>query len=1689
MSEEEIINMIYKYNLAILNYKTYIKDIYENYYYYSNVVYKGYLIELKYLKKWKEVLSYKKLKTCLNCPYEFIKNEIKKYCDFNKLNDFEKEEQVKYQNARYLISMMLNNNEFVIITEDLYKLLCSKKNKNEEEPFIAYTIRYLYLDANLSNDILTFSHNKNILSIKSLVSHKFFQLHQYYYNDIIKIAKSIYEYYKFSESVYYYLNESNLSKGNTETLTINSESFVSQSKKNYFFGYLIENQWIEEWKNYINYNFYKKECIGQNEMIKDDIIIEKLANKIIYDNEDKKVNFLQIINSIRLLQIKSENELKSFLQNDSIVIINKNFLQLFMDEDSIKSYNLIRFCAYNKTIVFYLENNKNIFNTDDNIISKDEHQNKIIKTLIQIFCFQEELKQKIKLPFQANNVNSYSVNIINKKAIKNYKDYYHYKELCSYLKNDISILKPIEEENNLINHTLLDDDIILEMVRHLPKEYIELILEKELLKKYKTSSKKVNSNRNSSTKYLTNFELINFHQLNAFKSLDFGEEYKYYPGECYICDEKIVVVIQDNDIYYYQIGYIDNNNSIITEYYIDATCTFDHKLFSNIFLSTSIATFLKNVYIDKNNNSFKLNSNQNLVCYCHKVGYDESDENKKETYVLQKNINKFAKIILSFLFFNEILKKEIQNSISNINERQFIGSFNECYLIKKEYINDYRKLFLYGKFCKYIKDNNLEKNENIEKELSKYMFNNNKNYFKNLFSNNNQKFEKFFSNTNLYSLELNEIKNEYDNMNINYPDEFELINENIYDNNFVPNSKEIQTIENLNIINKFQYIINEGKIIIKFHDNILIIGNLNTNNYHNLFKSEILLYFNRKEECLKYFIKLINDNYSKVISELVPNESQDNEIRNNKGKTIGKYYKTNVNKMDNFNDTNIKVLNNNNLKYYFRLLIKLIIGYESMKNKINKNIKEEQNDMEDYYYFINKKYIDEFNDIFNVKEIYDIINNNRHFFINYYYTFEESMINKLISLLPERIIYYFCNFNKSRVKKLYDKKLYLLSVYEYITPDQKKLKYFNNVNMFNKDILLIFQKIDEEFQKIKKYEEIKCLIGDKKIFMRLNNENNFIINIGYINKEYTFFSEILINSFLFRNISFIFDIIKKSGKKYINDALTNNPIDKLYDNNQLIAYIYKNDTNSESSLSLDIANISSKLLTLILISIYQFIINKKQQQNTIMVKDQVEDVYLINNKCLNDYILKEIFDLINNNNQISNILSNAHFNLNDQKVIKDIINSLNSKKLNEIDKEISQITIVNRNISLLPFGEDVKISKNKYIKIYKEFFLLNNNLLKKFERNFNMKYDSSTNYKFYVNRKSILSISNQEQNNILIGSFNNNNFIINYILDYKNNKTLMNQIEIIVQDYNNYIKNSLIFNENDGSDCVSPIFDINNSIIGFGYKYNDRIKNDYSGIYYSKDLINIIRLFIFYKQINYNINNAKAYINTKFCLIDKDWISRYKTNYEYAKLHNELISNNNNILYLINSYIMKGFDSINMRIIFLAIKNMKYDFNQILNEKNELIKNQYSSYINVEPEKIKINYFNSSQQSQSLTTYKNFEIVNSEFVKTLNDNNKILCNGIINNGKIAINLPFSLNNKDTWIVGILSNENTFITQYFLIYDMKNYANNHIQYVCKYIGLDNYLSKFKLINNSQLIINEKQNIIGVIVKYEDNVNRV
>ena len=1696
MSEEEIINLIYKYNITILNYKNYVKGIYENYYYYSNIIHKGYLIDLKYFKKWKEILSYKKLKTCLNCSYKFVENEIKKYCDFNLINESIKEDQIKYQNSRYLISMILNDNQFIIINEDLYKLICQKRNVGILH--INYSIKYMFVYVYLNNDTLVFSHNKNILNIKSFISNDIFPIHQKYFNDILLTSKSIFEYYKFSENVSYFLNEYDYSKLNNKNQSDKSFdlSSLSSTKKYFFSGYFIENKWIEDWRININYDIIKKECkiednnyinnnINNNNNTYYNIIIKKIANRLIYESEEKRINFKKI-NSIKILDIKTEKEIKSFLQNDSIVIVNKEFLQLFLDEEKINRFIPIRFYAYNKTIIFFLDNIKIIFYTDDNIISKDEYQNKNIKNLIKLFYFQEEIKQKIDIPFQKNN-NYYKINIVNKNLMKKYKEYYHYNQLYDLLKNNKDLMKIITEENNYINHLLLNDDIIIEIMRQLPKEYIELIQEKEILKKYMKNKQNndIDINNNHLSKYLSDFEIINFYTLSSFKTLDFLGESKYYSGECFLSNGKISFIIQDNekdyDMLYYQIGHLDDNDNIITDYYIDSNSSINPILIKNIFNSKSIDIFLKDIFIEKNSNSFILQSEEKIVCYCYKISNEEKTKDKEKN-ILKKNINEIANILLSIYIFGENLKKEIEDSISNKNHKGYKGILNECYLIRKDYLNEYKNLFLYDKISKYIKDNNLKNNENKEQILSKYILDNFNNYFKNLFTNKkNKKIENFFNNKNLYSLNIYEMQVEYNNK-IYYPDYFELINLKINDSNFL--SKEIKSKDNN--VNKVQYIINEGKIIIKFlTNNCLIIGNMNIkNNNSNAFKSEILLNFTNREVMLSHFIKFIKNNYSKNISLITENESQISDIQNDYGLIIGKFFKLNINlnsQTENYNSLFTKDSSKNaKLKNYLRLLIKLIVEYESIKNNINKKINDEKNEVEECYYCINKKYIHEFNEIFKIKEVYNIINDNRHFFINYFYKFEESMISKLLSLLPDRIIYYFYNFSISKIKKLNNKSLYKLEYDEYEIPDNKKLKYFNDCNIINKNMILIFKEIDKDFVELEKYNEIKCLIGDKKLIMRLNFENSFIINVGHLNDDFIFISEYLIHSFLFRNLSLIFDNFKKIGFKYLHKYLTNNSIENIFDDRILLGTIYK----LSNTMEFNIPNISGKILTLIIISIYQFILIKKT--NAINIKnnnEDLEEVFLINNYFFYQYHYKSIFHMLNNNIQINQIILNTNFSINDIKKINTIINNLDINNLKTIEEKINLIS-KDCNISLEPKEEEIKISKTRNIKLYKEFIIINKHLLDMIENNFNVKYQQSMNFKLYTNIKTILIINNKIQNIILIGNYNNNAhfYNIDYILDYKNNTELIKETNSLIQEeYGKYLINHLIFNKNYENDYFSPIFDQNDNLVGFGYKYNDNINNDYSNYYFSNELISIIRLNIFYKQINNILNNKNTIMKDKFYLINEDYLKRFKNNNEYDLISEELI-NNSNIKNIINSYNNNEFKPFNMRAILTIIKKMKNDMN-IYNKNRVISKKQYNSFLNFEPDKIYFNYYDSEKKPQYLTTYQNFEIVCFKFGKMFNEVNKILTDGIINNGKLIINLPNFLNDKDIWIIGKLNTENVFIYEYFLIYEQKKDSNNHINFICNYIGINNYLNGLNFISNTKPIVNEKENYknIGLVIK--------
>ena len=457
--------------------------------------------------------------------------------------------------------------------------------------------------------------------------------------------------------------------------------------------------------------------------------------------------------------------------------------------------------------------------------------------------------------------------------------------------------------------------------------------------------------------------------------------------------------------------------------------------------------------------------------------------------------------------------------------------------------------------------------------------------------------------------------------------------------------------------------------------------------------------------------------------------------------------------------------------------------------------------------------------------------------------------------------------------------------------------------------------------------------------------------------------------------------------------------------------------------------------------------------------------------------------MLNNNRKINQMLLNTNFNINDMKKINTIINNLEINNLKTIEEKINLI-ISDKNISLEPKEEQIKISKTRNIKVYKEYIIINSQLLNMIENNFNIKYHPSMNYKLYINIKSILIINNEAQNIILIGNYSNNTnyYNIDYILDYKNNTELIKETNAIIQEeYDKYLINHLIFNENYENDYFSPIFDINDNLVGFGYKYNDNINNDYSNYYFSNELISIIRLNIFYKQICNILNSTNIVLKDKFYLINADYLKRFKNNNEFDLISNEL-NINTKIKNIINSYNKNEFKPFNMRVILTIIKNMKNDIN-IYNQNRAISKKQYNSFLNFEPDKIYYNYYDNEHKPQYLTTYQNFEIVSFKFGKMFNEVNKILTDGIINNGKLIINLPNFLNNKDIWIVGKLNTENIFIYEYFLIYGQKKDSNNHINFICNYIGINNYLNGINFINNSKSIVNEEENYknIGLVIK--------
>ena len=247
-----------------------------------------------------------------------------------------------------------------------------------------------------------------------------------------------------------------------------------------------------------------------------------------------------------------------------------------------------------ESIMKYI-NNANI---DDNIPKnklnkqkKNEH-----KLVYEIFILVKLyfMERNIKSSFSDLNKNDKrnKFYLINKTFIENFKKNFDYEYIKSHLFN-------FKENDNLTK------DIIFQL--SINNKYIDQIkMNKNIVISHKNEEFIKNIDKKS-FKFLIEYEIINellYDLFNKSNYLDFAlEEVDVYD----LFNNKILVKYKSSE-FYSQIGYIDENNIFIPEFFLDIKDNIQNNEKLSNFLNNNLARLDKNHYI----NFYKID---NIICY------------------------------------------------------------------------------------------------------------------------------------------------------------------------------------------------------------------------------------------------------------------------------------------------------------------------------------------------------------------------------------------------------------------------------------------------------------------------------------------------------------------------------------------------------------------------------------------------------------------------------------------------------------------------------------------------------------------------------------------------------------------------------------------------------------------------------------------------------------------------------------------------------------------------------------------------------------------------------------------------------------------------------------------------------------------------------------------------------------------
>ena len=591
------------YNYLIFSFEKFIERLYQNKEENSNNLIHGYLVNFKEYEDLKENLNYNKVKSFYSSQ-NIDKEKIIQHCDIHKLIKIKnfKFHPIEFNTPRYLIYRLNNKDNFIIINEQIWNILGAKDEISKN--YIEYKIEennQISINFGNGDNILVKSDN-NIINEYSIKYCNKVEEYKYYIDEYKNIIKDINSFY-------------NIENEFLDNINKKEKSNVPKS------GYLISFSWINNWKKITNYE--KIKFLIKFNSNNSNSNLNNISDEVIYHLEKNNFKYNDLP-PLEIHSFKTKKDLDDYLMNDSLVIVDSNFIRSFKNksEEIITIYNL------NKNEIKFNSSKDMIYEIYKNII--------IAKEQLNIF-FLKKLFRIIK--FNPNEQNNYNLFLLNGQILQDMKSILNYNRVNKALgDNNISYNNNFEEyfseiikiiKNNGEYKDKMEKINFLDSLKNINNNYILSGKHDDL---------KI-SNKIISFDYPDNFiiadeEILLF--LSEINIINISQKAQYCRANYIFKDGKILLILKEkDDRYLYIIGQFSPDGSFINEYIIKEENNKQGTI-QNFCNKYNIDSLIDNFLKEENKNEIK--NKEELIGYFIKIKKNEIKENENKI-IINNSIN------------------------------------------------------------------------------------------------------------------------------------------------------------------------------------------------------------------------------------------------------------------------------------------------------------------------------------------------------------------------------------------------------------------------------------------------------------------------------------------------------------------------------------------------------------------------------------------------------------------------------------------------------------------------------------------------------------------------------------------------------------------------------------------------------------------------------------------------------------------------------------------------------------------------------------------------------------------------------------------------------------------------------------------------------------------------------------------